>query len=48
MQQKNNMGQFVIALAGNKCDIPDSDWQIKEDQVNTLTTNLGLDQNTIK
>ena len=28
MQQKNNMSNFVIALAGNKCDIDRNEWQI--------------------
>ena len=26
MQQKNNMSNFVIALAGNKCDTDPGEW----------------------
>ena len=26
MQQKNNVGDFVLAVAGNKCDMPQDEW----------------------
>ena len=28
MQQNNNMGKFVIALAGNKCDMSPDTWAV--------------------
>lgn len=33
MQQKNNVDNFIIAYAGNKCDLPKNEWHITEDQV---------------
>ena len=31
MKDKNNLGNFVVALAGNKCDIPKDQWEIKDE-----------------
>ena len=28
MQDKNNMENYVLALAGNKCDLDQSEWKI--------------------
>lgn len=28
MQQKNNVDNFIIGLAANKCDLPKEEWQI--------------------
>jgi GTPase SAR1 family protein len=41
MQQKNNLEKFIIALAGNKCDIDEKDWMINKDEVEGLSRTLG-------
>ena len=33
MADKNNMEKYVLALAGNKCDVPDEDWKINEEML---------------
>ena len=33
MKTKNNLQNFVVALAGNKCDAPSEEWEIKEERV---------------
>ena len=33
MHTNNNMDEFVIALAGNKSDLPKSDWKIQDSDV---------------
>lgn len=42
MQQKNNVDNFVMVLAGNKCDLDRKEWQIEEDQVSSLKQSLKL------
>ena len=48
MQQKNNMDHFIIALAGNKSDIPKSEWQITDDMMSDLKTKLNLNDALIE
>jgi hypothetical protein len=36
MQNKNNMDKFILAIAGNKCDIDQEDWLVKDDQITGL------------
>ena len=33
MYQKNNVDNFIIGLAGNKCDIDKAEWLISDDMV---------------
>ena len=47
MQQKNNMDKFIIALAGNKCDVDKKNWQISQESVDNLIGNLNLGENKI-
>lgn len=48
MQQKNNMSNFVIALAGNKCDIDQKEWQITAESMNKMKDSLNLTDNIIQ
>ena len=48
MQQKNNMSNFVIALAGNKCDIPQNEWQITPEAKQKMMGSLNLNDNIIQ
>ena len=47
MQQKNNVENFIITLAGNKADLPQDQWQITEDMVDTLKQKLNLGSDVI-
>lgn len=47
MQQKNNMSNFVIALAANKCDIDRSEWQINGERKSKMMQSLNLAEDTI-
>ena len=47
MHTNNNMDQFVIALAGNKCDMNRDDWQIKENDVQFLKEQVKLSDEMI-
>ena len=41
MKEKNNMDRFIIALAGNKCDVDSSMWQITPDMVSELNKGVS-------
>ena len=41
MKEKNNMDRFIIALAGNKCDVDSSMWQITPEMVNDLNKTVS-------
>ena len=47
MQQKNNMSNFVIALAGNKCDIDRNEWQIPAERKQKMKISLNINENII-
>ena len=42
MQQKNNMEHFCIAVAGNKCDSEQEEWEISESAAREKLTELKL------
>ena len=48
MQQKNNMSNFVIALAGNKCDIERNEWQITAESMQKMKSSLNITDNIIE
>lgn len=48
MQQKNNMSNFVIALAGNKCDIDQKEWQITAENMQKMKGSLNITDNIIE
>ena len=48
MQQKNNMSNFVIALAGNKCDIERNEWQITAESMQKMKSSLNVTDNIIE
>lgn len=48
MQQKNNMSNFVIALAGNKCDIDRNEWQITAESMQKMKSSLNITDNIIE
>ena len=42
MKEKNNMDRFIIALAGNKCDVDSvREWKITPEMVNDLNKTVS-------
>lgn len=41
MNQKNNIDNFIIAYAGNKSDLPQDQWMIKPDQVQSFVSSTN-------
>ena len=39
MQNNNNNDKYVLALAGNKCDVNQEEWAIKEEHIQTMKSN---------
>ena len=44
MADKNNMEKYVLALAGNKCDVPDEDWKINEEMLDGYKQKFGHEE----
>lgn len=42
------MSNFVIALAGNKCDIPQDEWQITAEAKQKMMGSLNVNDNIIQ
>ena len=42
MKTKNNIDGFVFGLAGNKCDCPEEQWEVKNEYAKEKIEALGL------
>lgn len=47
MQEKNNMSTFVVALAGNKCDIEKENHEIKPEMVSDYVKSQSFESENL-